>query len=81
MGNHPSHQCLCSYLLFLAHFSFWATLGFQVPLQEAGSGLCSPAWEVAGTSLGSRGWSLRLARVREEKAFLIIRLGLENGGR
>lgn len=33
-----------------------------------------------GTSLGSPGWSLRLARVREEKAFLIIRPGLGNGG-
>lgn len=44
-GNRPSHQCLCFCLLFLAPSSFGATLGFH--LQEVGSGLCSPAWEVA----------------------------------
>lgn len=81
MGNHSSHQCLCSRLLFTAPFSFGATLGFHAPFQEAGFGLCFPAWEVAGKSLSRKSWlEPEVGAGREEKAFLIIRLGLGNGG-
>lgn len=76
MGNHPSHQRLCSRLLFKAPSSFGAILEFHAPLQEAGSRLCSPAWEVADTSVSRKSWlEPEVGAEREEKTFLIIRLG------